>query len=250
MKKVGKAFLDLEKSEFTGFSSTRLNCYSKFQWKDTPTIGVKVDSHLFEQKGNGLIGHHVDLKLDASLGADGEIDLLPLLATTPRCKFLTQPLLRDSRERLEELCVRFGIFLRAQGRASLQLSASSERPVTDWSFAARARDQVALGIEGRAEDELTTLWIESSTDSDFTASPTIAFRGSAPGFAERQKSLLDHSFLADAHFTGVRLNALVLAKLGAVTVAAAPPENGFQLLSPNAWPPGAKTEEMAGIMKW
>ncbi len=249
LKKIGRTFLSLQKEEFDGYHSSRLGCHPEFHWRDAPTMRVAIESKLFEQPGNGLIGHHVDLLLSASLGAEGEMNLLPLLATKANFKFITQPLVKD-REKLEELCVRYGIFLRSQGRAALKITARGDRPTTDWAFAARNTGAMELTLEGRAEDEFTTIWIEASALEGPTAAPDITFRATPPQLPERQKSLLDHAFRADVQFSGIRLNALTTSKFGLLTTAEKLPDNEQQLAPPIAWPPTAKADEPPPEMLW
>lgn len=144
----------------SGFDNPKLERHGELRWSPWPRLSMKVESSLFEQQGNGLLGHALNVLVtgDPLVGAEGEISLLPAwLENTARRKILAPLLAGLAVQRSEEIAHELGLWLVADGQISLRAGVNARRPDQVTEARASARGRVDLRVEGRTLREFETI---------------------------------------------------------------------------------------------
>jgi hypothetical protein len=148
-----------------GFDNPKLEKHGEMRWSPWPRLSLKLESSLFEQKGNGLLGHALSVLVagDPLVGAQGEISLLPAwLENAARRKILAPLLAGMKARRPEEIAHELGLWLVADGQISLRAGVNARRPEARTVASASARGRVNLRVEGRSIREFETLMVRCS----------------------------------------------------------------------------------------
>lgn len=224
----------------TAYDSSRLQRLGPFQWNPAPALRIALTSQLFEQPDNGLLGHEVRLSVSSDPGAGGEANLLPLLAGKTALRPLILPLLAGADgDRLEDLCVQYGIYLVAAGQAQFRAALLGRRPVTPWTTEAIANREVTFHPEGRSVCEWETVFVEASAADDPAAAPELFFECTPPPLFGPGDPVLAGRFRALVSLTGLTIHRITTSRAG---VRALCPEDAAPaaLIPPRAWPARAE----------
>ncbi|HEY1083277.1 MAG TPA: hypothetical protein VGE29_13500 [Prosthecobacter sp.] len=155
-----------------GLDNPRLEKHGELRLSPWPQLSLQVDSQLFEQEGNGLLGHALKVLVsgDPLMGAQGEISLLPAWLEDPGKRRLLAPLLVGlDAVRVEEVAQELGLWLVAEGQVSLRAGIESRRPSTSTQSLGRAAGRLALNLEIRSLREYDTLVAHYGGAEDITA---------------------------------------------------------------------------------
>ncbi len=152
-----------------GLDNPRLKKYNELRLDPWPTLSLQIESALFEQDGNGLLGHSLKVLVSGAplMGAQGEISLLPTWLEDASKKNLLAPMLAGlDVVRVEEICQELGLWLVGHGQVSLRAGVEARRPLTSTQAVGRASGGIALYLEARSLREYETFVIHCGGAAD------------------------------------------------------------------------------------
>jgi hypothetical protein len=223
-----------------------------------PNLLLGIDAELFEQEGNGLLGHALRWFVLARpfLAGQGEAALIGPWLEQPEKKALLAPLLaaldpRDAASIAREV----GIFLVAEGQLKLRAGIEARRPISPTQGRARASGMVKTYLEARSVRDYDSFVIHQGAASDATA--RAGFRAICKPPAETPDSdPREHRCRAAVEFTGIAISSLVKSRPGCRflplqdTPLADPsqPSTARHVLAPSrAWPGGSEPGQITEI---
>lgn len=239
-----------------GLDNPRLNRLGVFRFEPWPQMSVHLEASLFEQEGNGLLGHslRMQMRADPLLGAAGEMSLLgPWLEQADKRPLLAPLLGGLDVQRAEEIAQELGVWLVADGQISLRAGVEARRPVARTAVAARCGGSLPISIEARSIRDYDSFVIHQGGGTD--AGQPSAFRVVCEPPAE---SPLDdpreHKPKAAFEFSGLVVGRMVKVRPGCCfrhhAMPSASDEGKAQgcLLAPSrAWPGGASIKAPAEV---
>jgi hypothetical protein len=200
----------------SGLDNPRLSRLGGFRFEPWPQMTIQLDASLFEQEGNGLLGHSLKMRLlaDPLLGAAGEMSLLgPWLEQADK-KPLIAPLLGGlDVQRAEEIAQELGVWLVADGQISLRAGVEARRPLAHTAAAARSSGAVALGIEARSIRDYDSFVIHQGGGAD--SSQPSAFRAVCkPPDESPLDDPKEHKPKAALEFSGLMVSGVMKSRPG------------------------------------
>lgn len=195
-------------AKHTGFDNPRLENHGEFRWSPWPRLSLKVESSLFEQKGNGLLGHALSVLVagDPLVGAQGEISLLPTWLENRARRKILSPLLADlEAQRSEEITHELGLWLVAEGQVSMRAAVSARRPEALTEARATARGRVDFRVEGRSVREFETIIVRAGATAHLSVPPGIEAQCESPPESPVPEPL-EKKCKALVSFTGVAVS--------------------------------------------
>lgn len=223
-----------------------------FRFEPWPKLGVSVDASLYEQEGNGLLGHALRFIVqgDPLIGASGELGLLgPWLEQLDK-KPLMEPLLAGlDVVRVEEIAQEIGIWLVADGHLKLRAGVEARRPDARTASLGRASGGIHLGVEPRSVRDYDSFVTHqsSATESDKRAG---FFAGCESPPETPSDDPREHKPKAAVLFTGLQVHSIVKSRPGCHFYHhaaddeknASTEQKGASLLPARFWPGDATLE--------
>lgn len=236
-----------------GFDTPALVRHGEFSWDPWPQLTLRLDAALSEQKGNGLLGHRLRVQVSGEplIGARGEISLLAKWLQEPAKTRLLAPILAalDAR-RTEEICEELGLWLVAEGRASLRATVEAQRPDLTTESPGKVSGGVALYLQARSIREYETLVIRHGSATDSTKLSGIEV-GLEPPPATPLPEPLERKFRAAVNFTGCAVSSLEKHRPGirfrALSPAGSPKPSPIQILPARVWPAGTEPGQLSEV---
>lgn len=237
----------------TGFDNPRLERGGELRWSPWPRLSLRAESSLFEQKGNGLLGHALNVLVsgDPLVGAQGEISLLPAWLENPARRRILAPLLAGvAGRRPEEISHELGLWLVAGGQVSLRAGVSARRPEARTGAQGSARGRVSLHVEGRSVREFETILVRSGGAASLSVPSGIEAQCEGPPDSPVAEPV-EKKCTALVSFTGVAVDSLEKWTPGCrirrwlPAGAEAPPP--LVLVPARSWPSGAEPGKPAEI---
>ena len=236
-----------------GFDAPALVRHGEFTWDPWPQLTLRLDAALTEEKGTGLIGHQLRAQVSGEplIGARGEISLLAKWLQEPaKTRLLTPVLAAIEARRTEEICEELGLWLVADGRASLRAGVEARRPGFATESAGKVTGSVALYLQARSTREYETLIIRHGSSTDSTKLSGISV-GLTPPPATPLPEPLDRKFQAAVNFTGCAVSSMEKCRPGirfrSLRPADNPKPSPVQILPARIWPSGTEPDQLAEI---
>lgn len=232
-----------------GLDSGRLQWREAFHWHPAPSLGVQVESRLFEQPQSGLVGHYLEVRIagEPLAGAEGESNVLPVLLTNAAAEKMLAPFTAGRRPDVAELSTRCGLYFVAEGRCSFAAAVRAVRPLEMTTQKFRSDGSVAFALEGRSENEWESITVFAGAEKKPEHGCALSLYLEAPPDSplpeprERKPKL-------QAHFSGMALRGITRHS-GGVRIRALnpPPPEGEEpkpvaipLLPARTWPQGTE----------
>jgi hypothetical protein len=241
-----------------GLDNPRLTRMETFRFHPWPSLSIHLDASLFEQEGNGLLGHSLRMKIQAAplIGASGEMSLLgPWLEQADKIPLLSPLLAGLDVIRAEEIAQELGIWLVADGHISLQAGIEVRRPQTQVASVGRSQGEIPLRIETRSIREYDSFVIHQGGSED--SGHRAGFRAACAAPAESpMPDPREHKPKAAFQFTGLQVTQMEKSRPGCRFrfLQPEPSENASEegrrgcLLAPSrSWPADATVESPAEV---
>lgn len=254
------AFMALRpSSRHAGLDNPRLTRFEEFCFEPWPRLGIRLEASLFEQEGNGLLGHALRMMIQADplIGASGEMSLLgPWLEQLDKKPVLKPLLAALDVIRAEEIAQELGLWLVAVGQISLRAGVEARRPQARTATVGRASGGVRLGLEARSIRDYDSFVIHQggSIDSSLPAGFHAVCK-TAPDSPHNDPR--EHNPQAAIEFSGLGISRLEKRRPGCLfryhskpaqaveTTPAAP--GGCLLVPARSWPADATLEAPAEV---
>ncbi len=239
--------------KYAGFDHARLEKYGALRLEPWPQLSLQVDSALFEQQGNGLLGHALKVLIyaDPLVSADGEVSLLPMWLEDSTKKGMVAPLLAGlDVVRTEEVAQELGLWLVVQGRSSLRSGIEARRPIAATQVLARASGGISLNLEARSVREYDAFVIQCGgvEDRSMPAGLQIACE---PAPESPLQEPLDKKTRVLLNFTGCAIGGIEKWRPGCryrrwQPLEAKPP-GALPVLPARSWPSGGEPGQLVEI---
>jgi len=193
-----------------GLDNPRLTRMQEFRFDPWPRLSLTIEAGLFEQDGNGLLGHalRVILSGDPFIGASGEMGLLgPWLEEVDKLRLISPLVAALDVVRAEEVAQEAGLFLVADGQISLRVGVEARRPVAVTDAVCRASGGVRLGIEARSIRDYDSFIIHQAGAED-TGRRAGFYTKCDPPVETPQNDPREHKPRAVIDFTGLAISRL------------------------------------------
>lgn len=227
----------------------RLTRLGPFRFDPWPNLLLGIESRLFEQEGNGLLGHALRLFVQARpfIAASGEMSLLGQWLEQPEKHLLMAPLVAAlDCARPEEVAQELGIWLVGEGQLKLRAGVEARRPMARTQGRARSSGMVRLAVEARSARDYDSFVIHQGAASD--AGARAGFRAVCKAPADTSDSdPREHRCRATVEFTGIAVSSTEKWRPGCrfrrlpaapdASGQAAPPARRV-LAASRAWPGG------------
>lgn len=246
-------------SRHAGLDNPRLTRMEEFRFEPWPRLSIALEAQLFEQEGNGLLGHALSMRVQAAplIGASGEMSLLgPWLEQMDK-KPIIRPLLAALDViRAEEIAQELGLWLVADGQISLRAGVEAKRPQLRTTTMGRANGSVRLGLEARSIRDYDSFVIHQGGSADTTIQP--GFHATCKAAPEAPfNDPREHPPMAAFEFSGLSISRLEKRRPGCVfrhhskvlpggEGAEKSPE-GCMLAPARSWPADATLEAPAEV---
>lgn len=244
-----------------GLDNPRLARMQEFRFDPWPRLSLGIEAGLFEQEGNGLLGHALRIIVsgDPLIGASGEMGLIgPWLEEIDKANLIAPLVAALDVVRAEEIAQETGLFLVADGQISLRVGIEARRPTAATADVGRASGSVCLGIEARSIRDYDSFIIHQGGAEDPKVRP--GFRAKCDPPAETpQSDPREHKPRAVIEFTGLALSRLEKQRPGCrfrhlakpepilETGVAEPASNSCVLAPSRHWPSDAGPGESAEV---
>lgn len=241
-----------------GLDNPRLVRMEPLRFEPWPNLSMHLDAALFEQEGNGLLGHSLQMQIQGSpmIGASGEMSLIgPWLEQQDKKPFIRPLLAGLDVIRTEEIAQELGIWLVADGQISLHAAVKARRPQAQTVSKVSSQGAITIGMEVRSRREYDGFIIhQAGADNPGERAGFTAV--CAPPDETPQTDPREHKPKAAFQFTGLQFYQIEKRRPGCIfrhmppgSAETRPDEAGRGcLLAPSrAWPADSKIEAPAEI---
>ena len=246
-------------SRHAGLDNPRLTRFEELRFEPWPRLSISLEAKLFEQEGNGLLGHalRMMIRADPLIGASGELSLLgPWLEQLDKKPILGPLIAALDVIRAEEIAQELGLWLVADGQISLRSGVEARRPNARTVSAGRSSGHVRLGIEARSSRDYDSFIIHQGGSAD--GSLPAGFHAACEAPAESpQNDPREHKPRAAIEFSGISITRLEKRRLGCTfrhhgkpsqaTETEAKTPAGCLLAPSRSWPGDATFDSLAEV---
>jgi hypothetical protein len=241
-----------------GLDNPRLARMEAFRFHPWPNLTIHLSASLFEQEGNGLLGHSLRMNIQGEplIGASGEMSLLGPWLEQENKTVLLRPLLAGLDViRAEEIAQELGVWLVADGQITLQVGIEVRRPYTQVACLGRCHGEIPIRIETRSIREYDSFVIHQGASEDTGLGACFRVACEAPAESPMPDPR-EHKPKALFQFTGLQVARIQKGRPGCRFrhLPAEPSENDSaevrqgSLLAPSrSWPADAKVEAPAEV---
>lgn len=236
-----------------GLDNPRLQKEAELSLNPWPQIMLQMESSLFEQEGNGLLGHALKAVVSGSplMGAAGEVSLLPSWLEDPARKPFLAPLLAGlDVVRVEEIAQELGLWLVAEGQASIRAGVETRRPLTATQAMGKAAGGIRLSLQPRSIRDYDAMLTCCGGAQDATASAGLKVACEAPPDSPLPEPR-DKKCRALLNFTGCAVSSIEKWRPGCRfrrwQPPGAKPPPALLLVPGRAWPAGGEAGELPEI---
>lgn len=236
-----------------GLDNPRLERHGELGISPWPQLSLQLESALFEQEGNGLLGHSLKALIsgDPVMGAQGEMSVLPAWLEDAGKRPLLAPLLAGlDVVRIEEITQELGLWLVAEGKVSLRAGVEARRPMAATQTLGRAAGGISLHLEARSIRDYDTLLTLCGGMDDGTAPAGLTAACEPPAESPLPEPA-EKKCRAQISFTGCAVSGLEKWRPGCRfrrwQPAGAKPPASLPLVPARAWPGGGEPGQLAEI---
>lgn len=197
-------------SHQSGLDNPRLTRMQEFRFEPWPRLSLTIEAGLFEQEGNGLLGHALRASLngDPLVGASGEVGLIgPWLEEVDKMGLVAPLVAALDVLRAEEIAQEAGLFLVADGQISLRVGVEARRPAATTTAICRASGAVRVGVEARSIRDYDSFIIHQAGAEDAGRRPGF-YAKCDPPVQTPQNDPREHKPRAGVEFTGLAVSRL------------------------------------------